>query len=113
TLAGMGFPTDLAVLSEPDTTMPFLAGFNFLPRALNTVQAPGTVQATFHVSDDRSGVAWAKVTFVGPGPGGMALGCTSLVVSPGQDPALDVVLVCNVDFPQSSQEGVWTVYGVE
>ncbi len=113
TLSGMGFPTDLLVLTDPDTTSPVLAGFNFVPRALDTSLGPGSVQATFHVTDERSGVAWAKVTFMGPGPGGVVLGCTALTVSPGEEPALDVALSCNAVFPQFSAQGIWTVFGVE
>lgn len=112
-LAGLGFPTDLEVVSRPDTTPPVLAGFNFLPRAIDTSTAAAEVNVSFHATDDRSGVAWAKVTFVEPVATGTIRGCTSLAVTPGQDPALDVVLACDVGFPQFSAEGAWKVYGVE
>ncbi|MCI0567433.1 MAG: hypothetical protein L0Z52_04465 [Acidobacteria bacterium] len=112
-LFGMGFPTDLLVSTDPDTTPPALAGFNFVPRALDAAPGSGSVQVTFHVTDNQSGVAWAKVTFMGPGPGGAVLGCTALTVSPGEEPALDVVLSCNAVFPQFSAQGIWTVFGVE
>jgi len=110
-LSGAGFPTDLQVWTAPDTTPPALAGFNFVPRALNTVPGPGSVQVTFHATDDRSGVAWAKVNFMGPG--GVILGCTALTVSQGEEPVLDVAISCDAVFPQLSAEGVWTVFGVE
>ncbi|HEV8337184.1 MAG TPA: hypothetical protein VGR67_12270 [Candidatus Polarisedimenticolia bacterium] len=111
-LAGMGFPTDLQVWSAPDTAPPLLTGFNFVPRAADASQGPVTVQASFHATDDRSGIAWAKVTFVGPPPAGTVLGCTGQAVT-GGEPALDVVLVCNAVLPQGSAPGVWTVYAVE
>lgn len=112
-LAASGFPTELQVVTLPDTTEPALAGFNFLPRAIDTRTAAARVNVSFHVTDDRSGVAWAKVTFVGPGATGTVRGCTSLAVTPGQDPALDLVLSCDVEFPQFSPEGMWRVYGVD
>ena len=112
-LAASGFPTELQVVTQPDTTEPALAGFNFLPRAVDTRTAAARVNVSFHVTDDRSGIAWAKVTFVGPGATGTVRGCTSLAVMPGQDPALDLVLSCDVDFPQFSPEGTWRVYGVD
>jgi hypothetical protein len=112
TLAGLGLPTDLQVWTAPDTTPPLLAGFNFVPRAANTSQGPVSVQASFHATDDRSGIAWAKVTFIGPPPGGAVLGCTSQAVT-GGEPGLDVVLSCNAVLPQASAQGVWTVYAVE
>jgi hypothetical protein len=112
-LAASGFPTDLQVVTQPDATPPALAGFNFLPRAIDTSTAAGRITVSFHVTDDRSGIAWAKVTFVGPGATGTIRGCTSLAVLPGQDPALDLVLACDVDFPQFSAEGMWRVFGVD
>jgi len=112
-LAASGFSTELQVVTLPDTTPPTLTGFNFLPRAIDTRTSAGRVNVTFHVTDDRSGIAWAKVTFVGPGPAGTVHGCTSLAVMPGQEPALDLVLACDVDFPQFSPEGTWHVYGVD
>lgn len=112
-LEGLGFPTDLLVFSSPDAAPPVLAGFGFLPRAIDTTGGDGTVRVTFHVTDDRSGVSWAKASFLDPGPMGVVRGCTSLVVAPGGEPALDVGLTCDVVIPGFSTEGAWSVYGVD
>ena len=113
TLAGQGFPTDLEVLCQPDGTPPVLAGFNFLPQAVNTTGGAATVHVTFHVTDDRSGIAWAKVNFLGPGAPGAIHGCTRQAETPGQEAALDAILACDVEIPQYSAEGPWSVYGVD
>ncbi len=112
-LAGMGFPTDLEVLCQPDSTPPALAGFSFLPQAIDTTGGAATVQVTFHATDDRSGIAWVKVNFLGPGVPGATHGCTSQPETPGQEAPLDALLTCDVEFPQGSPEGPWSVYGVE
>ena len=55
-LAGLGFPTDLAVTSVQDINPPTLNSVSFSPASINVSGGEQTVMITLNVSDDVSGI---------------------------------------------------------
>ncbi len=113
-LSASGFPTELMVTAESDTTPPVLNDFSFAPAALNTLAGPATVTANCDVSDTQSGVAWIKVSFTSPGASSIIRGCTVVVFNPeGFGLQGGVGFNCEIAFPQYSENGIWEVLNVE
>ena len=56
TLQGLGFPTDLTVTSNPDTTPPVVASFGVNPSAADVSFGDVPVTVTLHLTDDVSGI---------------------------------------------------------
>jgi hypothetical protein len=112
-LQGLGFPTEITVATQPDAIPPSLEDFSFFPTSINTVEGPATVRAFFTASDDLSGLAWLKVAFADPGPLSVLRGCSSFVFAPQNGAQGGGTYDCDVEFPQFTEEGVWTVFNVD
>ena len=112
-LEALGFPTERMVTAAPDTTPPTLVDFSFAPTTIMTLTGSVIVRASFDVDDDISGIAWIKVGFTSPGASSLWRGCTSPVFSPEGSPEGGGGFGCDIESPQFSEEGTWTVLNVE
>jgi hypothetical protein len=65
-LTALGFPTDLHVISVSDESPPILQSLTFTPDTINTTNSSQTVATTIRVTDDLSGVRYARVYFDPP-----------------------------------------------
>jgi hypothetical protein len=98
-----GLRTNLNVKSASDTVPPKLTALHFAPEAIDTSRGPVTVKVEFTATDNFSGVKHLEVVFVSPS--GAAKQSASAVFRP----ATEVAGSLDVNFPQSSEPGAWTV----
>ena len=107
TAAGMGFPTDLTVVSTPDTAAPTLTAFDFNPKTISSGGA--TVNVTFTVTDpgsNPSGVTDFEIAFFSP-TGAQAFGkALSFPATGSFSGAVSVV------FPPGVEQGSWTAASI-
>ncbi len=104
-LQSLGFPTNLQVTSNPDTTPPVLTSFTFSPTAVDTSTHSATITATAQATDDLSGVGSLGELFVSPS-GTERFGCDMTLIS-GTD--LNGTFQCTATAPAYSEPGTWTV----
>jgi hypothetical protein len=105
-LAEMGFPTELTVSSNQDTTPPVLTAFEFTPKTIDTTSGQAKVTATLTAADDLSGVRYVYVQFRSPSGTQTQLGSRLAACEPGTAPC---TISVDAYFPQYSEVGVWTV----
>lgn len=106
-LQSLGFPTNLQVTSNPDTTPPVLTNFIFSPTSVNTTYGPATITVTAQATDNLSGVQSLGPLFLGPSGGGIErFGCNMTLIS-GTD--LDGTFQCVATIDAYSAPGTWTV----
>src|ERR1017187_6419374 len=94
--------TPTAFGQSSDTTPPVLRAFSFSPSSVNTATGPATVQSSFSVTDDLSGVDAVAVTWYNPS---QTVWYGNTVTFGGQ---LSVSGTVSVNIPQFSQGGTWT-----
>jgi len=63
---GRRISTTLGVASNQDSTAPVLQAFALSPSSIDTTGAPATVQASFTVADDLSGIVFVAVFLQSP-----------------------------------------------
>jgi hypothetical protein len=105
TLRGLNFPTDVDVISVPDTMPPQLADFRFTPVSIDTSTSAQTVTVTLSLSDGLSGVDSGVVWFTSPS--GSQSRTTSLILVDGNEQA--GTWDGRIQFPQFSESGTWTI----
>jgi hypothetical protein len=104
-LQSLGFPTNLQVTSNPDTTPPVLTSFTFTPTSVNTTYGSATITATAQATDNLSGVASLGPLFLSPS-GVERFGCDMTLIS-GTD--LNGTFQCVGTIDAYSEPGTWTV----
>ena len=104
-LLTLGFPTNLQVTSNPDTTPPVLTNFTFSPTSVNTTFGSATITATAQATDNLSGVASLGPLFLSPS-GIERFGCNMTLIS-GTD--LNGTFQCIGTIDAYSEPGTWIV----
>ena len=107
-LQALGFPTQLQVTSNQDTTPPVLTGFTFSPTAVDTTTSSATVNVTAQVTDNFSGVNSVHMDFVSPSGAHGAGGYLSL--TSGND--LNGTWTGAVTLTAYTEAGTWSVAAV-
>jgi hypothetical protein len=107
-LQAAGFPTDLAVASNPDTEAPQVVEFGFTPGAVDVTSGPAQITATLRITDNLAGFGLPPQ--IGPSigfsiPGTQGVGCSTLTLVDGT--ALDQTWECGLTIPQFALPGLW------
>ena len=101
----VGFPTDLAVTSDPDTIPPVLTGLTLGTPSIDTSGSSQSVTCNMAVTDAKSGVSAATCAFTAPGSS-QARGCSSN--TPATGTRQSGTFSCAAIFPRYSDAGTWT-----
>ena len=100
-----GLRTNLEVRPASDTTPPRLTALSFSPDAIDTSRGPATVKVDFTATASSS-VKHFEVVFLSPSR------VTRHHAAAVFAPATEVTGSVDVSFPQSSEQGAWTVASV-
>jgi len=105
-LAGLGFPTEIQIISVSDLEPPQVLELDFNPKTVNTAESPETVTFTFRAADDLSGVQFINWCIWSPlGQQGY---CETIYGSSRiSGDALDGIYQGTVVIPQYSEQGTW------
>jgi hypothetical protein len=108
-LAGLGFPSEVDVTSDPDLLAPELTDFDVAPATVDVSSSDGAVTCTMTVTDSPAGVATADCALFSPSFQRSA-SCSSDAPSSGT--RADGVFTCSAPIPRYSEGGVWQVTNV-
>ncbi len=103
-LANIGYPTDLEVISEQDTSAPEVTYFDFSPDTVNVTDSSAVIDVTIGWVDMGSGLDWINFWFYSPS----GEQSSNYFYS---DPDNDLTDTVTVQMPvdQYSEVGMWTV----
>jgi hypothetical protein len=102
-LASQGFPTDLAVTSDPDVVYPDITALSITPTAVDVSTGARTLTCTMTLTDAKSGVAEARC-FLNIGNAYYDY-CDSS--TPQSGTRQNGVFECAITMPQYAAAGVW------
>jgi hypothetical protein len=109
-LTSRGFPTELAVTSDPDFAPPRLTAFDFTPTSVEVGSCDATVTCSISASDPVAGVNYIGCGFRSP-TGFAATSCWS--ASPSSGTIHDGVWTCSVTVPHGGEPGTWVADAVD
>jgi hypothetical protein len=114
-LQALGFPTQLSVISNPDTTAPQIVSFNLNPPSIDVPSGQQNVTITLGLTDDLSGVDFSLhggsgASLVMQSPSGkqtQVIANDRFTLVSGTN--LNGVWQTTLTIPQFSEAGVWTL----
>jgi anti-sigma28 factor (negative regulator of flagellin synthesis) len=108
-IAAKGFPTTIEVESIEDEAPPSLVGLSISPSSVNVMSESKSVNVGAHITDDKSGVASASITFESPN-GKQTTARAAFTKVSGTE--IDGMWEATVTFEQFIQSGTWKVKSV-
>ncbi len=113
-LRALGFPTDLAVTSNPDTSAPVLTGISMSPAAIDVSAGPRTITVRLTVTDNLSGAnlrisPWVWVTIFRSPSGKQESFVRELDFTLVSGTGLSGTWEATARFPQFSEPGTWVI----
>ena len=108
-LADAGFPTDLEVVSIPDTTPPTIADMTIAPPLIDVSSGDQIVTIDLRLTDDLSGLSSFHSLDV-QSPSGQQRHFQAFSLISGTP--TDSIWRANRSLPQYSEDGIWSINGV-
>ena len=105
----LGFPTELQVTSNEDTSFPTLEDFDFDPQSIDVTSGPADVIVSLAYMDSPAGVSTVQCGFLNPSQTTIETGSASL--SSGD--IFNGTWTCTVTIPQYAEEGTWTPANIQ